>query len=302
MLGFSTRRYTRQILVVTAVAAIAALAGSSALAAPGHRGPGPRGAAAHGFFVLGGPGVSRTFGMSMRGFGADGPGFGLRVFGHGPFAHRGPHRPGLHGPLSGALLAKSASYIGITPAQLGAGLKDGKTLAQLATANGKTAAGLVQALVDDAEAGLEALVAAGWLTQAQADRAVERITKGLTTLVNEGPKARKGPLDPAATYLGLKTVELHAALRSGKSLAEIATEQGKTVEGLVEALTADAKAKLAAAVTAKKLTQEQADRLLAGLTERVTGMVNRKPRAKRSPAASTAAALKSALALKLVLR
>jgi hypothetical protein len=295
------RSYRRQILVVTAVAAVGALASSSALAANGQGKLGPRGGAMHGFFALGGAGMGSAMGMGMRGPG--GPKFGARGFGHGPFGHRGHRGPHGHGLLSGAILAKSASYIEITPAQLGAGLKEGKTLAQIATANGKTAAGLVDALVADAKAGLDALVAAGWLTQARADKAVERMKADLTRLVNEGPKAPKGgPLDPAATYLGMTMAELHTALRSGKSLAEIATDKGKTVDGLVAALVADAKERLADAVADEKLTQAQADKLLAGLTERVTAMVNRKPKAKPSPAASTTASLKAALKLKLVAR
>ena len=307
------RNHKRQILVLTAVGIVAALASTSALAAHGPEKRAPRGAI-H-VFGFAGPGMGGPMGMGMgmRGFGPGGPMFGAKVFGHGPFGHHGPR--GLHGPgpIAGAILAKSASYIGITPAQLGAGLKEGKSLAEIAKANGKTAEGLVQALVDDAKAGLDAAVAAGWLTEAQAGKLTEGLTQHLTKLVNATPDALKGPkrgpldprggpLEPAAAYLGLTRAELHTALRSGKSLAEIATERGKTVDGLVAALTADAKERLADAVAGKKLTQEQADKLLAGLTESVTKMVNAKPKAKPSPAASTTAALKTALKLKLVSR
>jgi uncharacterized coiled-coil protein SlyX len=290
--------WTRQFFVVTAVALVAALAASSALAAKGPGKLGPRAATMHGLYGFGLHGTGGPM-MGIRGFGA-GPMLGMRGprgFG-GPFGH---HRRGHHGPgmLSGAILVRAASYIGITPAQLGAGLKDGKTLAELATANGKTAAGLVQALVDDAKAGLDAAVAAGWLSQAQADKAVERLTERITKLVNEGPKAPRGPLGAAATYLGVTPAELHTALRSGKSLAEIAADKGKTVEGLVAALLAEPEKRLDAAVAANRLTQAKADELLAKLTERVTAMVNRKPKAKPSAAATTTTALWFALKLKL---
>src|SRR3954452_24730474 len=86
------------------------------------------------------------------------------------FAGGGHHGPngfgfGHHGPgLDGA-----AAYLGITEAQLRTELESGKTLAQIATAHGKTAAGLVQALYDAKKKDLDAAVAAGKLTRAQAD-------------------------------------------------------------------------------------------------------------------------------------
>ena len=86
----------------------------------------------------------------------------------------------------------------------------------------------------------------------------------------------RGPasLDAAATYLGLTEAELHTQLESGKTLAEIAKDKGKTVDGLKKALTADTKAKLDAAVKAGKLTQAQADELLARMTDHLDDLVN----------------------------
>src|ERR687896_683689 len=43
-------------------------------------------------------------------------------------------------------------------------------------------------------------------------------------------------LDPAAEYLGVDEEELRERLAGGESLAEIAEAEGKSVEGLVDAL------------------------------------------------------------------
>jgi hypothetical protein len=50
-----------------------------------------------------------------------------------------------------------------------------------------------------------------------------------------------GGLDAAAKYLGLTDAQLFARLRSGKSLAQIAGDQNKSVQGLKDALDAEFK-------------------------------------------------------------
>ena len=60
-----------------------------------------------------------------------------------------------------AKLDDAAAYLGLTAAQLRAELESGKTLAQIATAQGKTAAGLIQAMYDAQKKDLNAAVASG---------------------------------------------------------------------------------------------------------------------------------------------
>src|SRR4029079_13580244 len=107
----------------------------------------------------------------------------------------------------------------MTPADLATALKGGKTLAQVASDKGKTASGLITALTNDAKDNLDAAVAAGWITQKQADAALEGITREVTALVNNGPPVlptkQAGPLEAAATYLGVTADELHTALKGG---------------------------------------------------------------------------------------
>ena len=76
----------------------------------------------------------------------------------------GPGRGGHHGFVD---FAAAADFIGVTEAELRSSLEDGDTLAEIAKANGKTAAGLVDALVASAKADLDEKVTAGRLTEAQ---------------------------------------------------------------------------------------------------------------------------------------
>ena len=87
--------------------------------------------------------------------------------------------------------------------------------------------------------------------------------------------ARGGGLSAAAGYLGLSTSQLITKLQSGQTLAQIAdATSGKSVAGLVAAMTAAQKTDLDNAVKAGRLTQAQADSLSAALKDRVTAMVN----------------------------
>jgi hypothetical protein len=134
---------------------------------------------------------------------------------------------------------------------------------------------------------IDAAVAAGQLTKEQGDAIKERIRSDGFPLLgmrpplgfgHHGPGMHHRPfgakLDAAAEYLGLSEEKLRADLESGKTLAEIAKAEGKTVAGLVDALLAAPKAKLDAAVESGRLTRAQADAMIAALTARLTEMVN----------------------------
>jgi urease accessory protein UreF len=195
-------------------------------------------------------------------------------------------------------LAAAASYLGITTAQLTSDLQSGKTLAQVAAAtSGKSASGLIDALVAHEKSELAAAVTAGKLTQAQADAITANLQQRMTDLVNGTftPKPGMGPgfgshggpgddFAAAATYLGVSTSDLMTQLQSGKTLGQIAdATSGKSASGLIDALVAHEKSELAAAVTAGKLTQAQADALTAGVQQRVTDLVNGKPTMHAAP-------------------
>lgn len=69
---------------------------------------------------------------------------------------------------------------------------------------------------------------------------------------------------------------LHKELNAGKSLADIAKEKGVDRQKVVDLLVAHQKARLAEAVKAGKLTQEQASKWSEGIQERAEKFVDRK--------------------------
>ena len=81
--------------------------------------------------------------------------------------------------------------------------------------------------------------------------------------------------DTVSELLGLTTDELCDLRQEGKSLAEIAAEQGITVDELVEAIMAEKIEAVQAKIDDGTLTQEQADLIIERMTERTELAVNR---------------------------
>jgi lambda repressor-like predicted transcriptional regulator len=181
------------------------------------------------------------------------------------------------------LLQVAAAYLGVTTASLRSELRSGKSLAQVAAAKGKSPDGLKAALVAAIKTKLDAARAAGKLNAAQAARLLARAPQLVERLVNATPRARAprmrgahvGLLRAAATYLGLTNPQLVAELRAGKSLAQVATAKGKSVDGLKQALLAALKTKVEAAVAAGRLPAARAQRLLERAPAHIERLVNR---------------------------
>jgi hypothetical protein len=167
------------------------------------------------------------------------------------------------GPHGADHYSTAATYIGITVDQLRTELGTTKSLADVAVAHGKTRDGLIQALM-----------------------AAEQTN--ITTLVDQkGAPQSRGPGRPgdrgvigdsfaaAATYLGTTTADLRTKMQAGQTLAQIAAAtSGKSRDGLVAALNADAKAKIAAAQAAGTITADQATQLNNGLADRIARLVD----------------------------
>ena len=115
-------------------------------------------------------------------------------FGFGPHFARpavpgGPVGPGGFGgrfiiPPFGDMPA-AASYLGLTDAQLFRQLQSGKSLAQIATAKGKTASGLEQAMTKAMKTRLDRVVANKMLTSAQEQKILSRLSAAVATIVNQ---------------------------------------------------------------------------------------------------------------------
>jgi hypothetical protein len=144
---------------------------------------------------------------------------------------------------------------------------------------------------------IDAAVAAGRLTKAQGDEMKQRVESGNFPLFGPLPFGfgfGHGPgffhrgfpgLDAAASYLGLTDAQLDSKLDSGKTLAQVARDQDKSVDGLVSALVADMKQKLDRAVSRGDMTKAQESQTLKDAERRITNLVNgkfiRPPRIER---------------------
>jgi hypothetical protein len=119
------------------------------------------------------------------------------------------------------------------------------------------------AIEDTTIARIDAAVAAGDITKEEGDELKEHVRSGDAPDILPGfgkPGFRGGPLGPhekrhhpgkgffpgflpgmdlmetAADYLGMDLADVRAALRDGKSLADLARDEGKSVDGLKQAL------------------------------------------------------------------
>ncbi len=175
-------------------------------------------------------------------------------------ATRGPFGPGMQN-----VLAIAATYIGISESELRTELRTGRSLADIAVAHGRTRDGLIAALTAEAN-------------------------KQIATAVDQpgtnfGPSGRTGPGRPgvaritsdlaaAANYIGITEADLRTKLRAGQTLAQLAVASGKTRDGLIAAMVADATAKIDAAQAAGTLTAAQAAEKKARLTAHITAEVD----------------------------
>lgn len=121
-------------------------------------------------------------------------------------------------------------------------------------------------------------VKSGRLTQQQADRIKQRLASsdGLPFggFGHHGPHrgVQRAGVESAASYLGLSKQQL----RSGKSLAEITSARGKSVDGLKAAIVAGEQQQLDQAVAKGRLTAQQRAKILKELDQRVSALVQRK--------------------------
>ena len=78
----------------------------------------------------------------------------------------------------------------------------------------------------------------------------------------------------AATTLGMSDADLRTVMQGGKTLAQIATDKGVSVDTLVTAMVNDVKAKVTAGLANGTVTQAKADAELAEEPAETTTKVN----------------------------
>lgn len=139
---------------------------------------------------------------------------------------------------------------------------------------------------------LDEAVTEGKLTEEQAERMRERMEqspgawgrgKGFKAPRGEGFKAPRGgfggrmggaPIGLVAEKLGMTAEDLMAEIQAGKSIAEVAEEQGVDVQEIVAAYMEPLAERLSQVVENGRITQEQADSMLDKAEERALEMLN----------------------------
>jgi ribosomal protein S20 len=101
-------------------------------------------------------------------------------------------------------LTAAAKALGLTPAELGARLRGGETLKDVAATTGTSYEAVSAAVLGAVKADLDAAVAAGTIRQARADRVLDRLTKALADgrLRNDRPAPAGSPAATPAPASG----------------------------------------------------------------------------------------------------
>ena len=195
-----------------------------------------------------------------------------------------------------ALVSATASVTGLTAQDLQTQLQAGQSLAQIATAKGKTAADIIAAARTALSTQLQQAVTAGMITQAQSDAELANFDATAPQIVADatlgtrgprgfgfgpgGPGGRGGPggasalINATASITGLTDQAIDTQLQAGQTLAQIAQSKGKTADDVITAARTALTAQLAQDVTAGRITQAQSDAALAQFNTTATQLVN----------------------------
>jgi hypothetical protein len=204
---------------------------------------------------------------------------------------RGGRLPGRGGY---SLVEATAEVTGLSEDEVIAALEDGQTVAEIAEAEQGDPQAIVDVVLAEHEDRLQEAVDAGRLTDERMTEILEEMEEQLTDQLEEVHEPRLfGPgdfgsnlgggilgrlgegfwtmYDAVADALGLTPAALFTELHDGKTVAEIAEEQGVELEAIQDATEAAGvearKQAIEQAVEAGRLTQEQADWMIEGLEQ-----------------------------------
>lgn len=192
------------------------------------------------------------------------------------------------------VVALTSAGVAVAATQLGSPREESQAIIDDAAKElGVEPSALSNALKNALKNRVDAAVADGRITKEDGDAIKERIDSGGVPLFR-GPHRGFGPgpfgrrhhfglfhaVEAAASYLDLTLAELRSQLNDGKTLAEIARDRDKSVDGLVDALVNAQRQKLDRAVEAGRLTDEKRDAIAEDLPERMRALVNAELRFK----------------------
>ena len=193
------------------------------------------------------------------------------------FGRRG-HRGGHHMEVIAEQLGMMREEI---RAELRASLEAGtpKSIADLAAEQGVVIESIESAILAQMSEHLAQKVADGEMTQEQADErlanAGKRVSERLSQPFEGKPEGRAGHrggrlgMAVITEQLGMTGQELRAELQAGKSIADVAAEQGISLESIESALMDQLSERLAERVANGDMTQAEADEKLAQASARI---------------------------------
>jgi D-Tyr-tRNAtyr deacylase len=199
-----------------------------------------------------------------------------------------------HGPKYGTfknqefnfgLFKEVATILGMDQKTLLSDLKSGQSLAEIASSKKMDQATLVSKLIAAEKTELDKAVSSGKITAAQETQRLAKATTLLEKLVTEKGLLQKnfkhkgdgfGPLKEVSSILSINQKTLLSDLKSGQSLADIASSKKMDQATLVSKLVAAEKTELDKAVKSGKITAAQETQRLAKATTRLKKLVTEK--------------------------
>ncbi|MGH1489776.1 MAG: hypothetical protein ACRBK7_10330 [Acidimicrobiales bacterium] len=185
--------------------------------------------------------------------------------------------------------------LNLTEEEIRQGFQDGKSLADLAGEQGVDVADVEAALVAQASERLDEAVEAGRIDADEAAEKLAEIETKIAEMVNANPgdfQGREGHgkgnrsmgkrgglaggnLEALEETLGLSGEEIRAGMVEGKSLSDLAAEQGVSVEDLAATLTAGIEERIDQAVEAGKIDADRAAEAAENIEEKVEEMLTK---------------------------
>lgn len=191
------------------------------------------------------------------------------------------------------LVQATADATKLSPVDIIKQLRDGRTLTEVITAQGANVDVVVSAAVANATEQINTAVNDGRLGRAQADNLIANLQELYTAAVNGETRMRAektvvglAVLRFAAEETGLTVAEIVQEIRSGKSLADVLGEHNIDTTTFISDVVAAAKNRLDKAVAKGRMTQDQADKKLEQLQQRLTERITQPGGAESTPEAS----------------
>lgn len=171
------------------------------------------------------------------------------------------------------------------------GFKDGKSINQVLEENNVDPAAVQEQVLAQLDERLAQAVEDGKITEDKAREISERAPEALANFMNRVPKPHDGgnggdsgqhrprgivknALQTAAEVIGIDIQELKDGLKSGKTIAEVASENGSSGDAVIDALVDQANAAIDKAVADGKLDESKAGGAKQKAEERITKLVN----------------------------